>query len=394
MEHKYLVMVTDKNNNKYYSMKKLDGSSFEVEWGRVGYPPQKKTFPLSQWDRKFKSKLKKGYVDQTDLFKKVERTSEFKHLSNSDVQRFVDLIISFSKQSVASNYTIDAASVTLEQITQAQNIIDKLVNISNRRKLDKFSFDTELLGLFATIPRKMKKVKNHLLTDGNKKEMNKIIQVEQDTLDSLSAQNNLAKVEVDSSSNDKTVLEALGIDIGPVTTKEVDAIKSHLGDSRDLFRRAFKAINLKTGKRFDTAIKKSKNKATELLWHGSRNENWFNILQTGLLIRPSCAVFTGAMFGNGIYFAPRAKKSIGYTSRRGSYWASGSSDKAFLALFNVHVGRKKVVDRSDYSMDYDKIIKDGYDSLYAKKSSGFLYNDELIVYDINQCTVQYIVEIG
>ena len=29
------------------------------------------------------------------------------------------------------------------------------------------------------------------------------------------------------------------------------------------------------------------------------------------------------MFGHGLYFAPRAKKSIGYTSLNGSYWSGG-----------------------------------------------------------------------
>jgi hypothetical protein len=37
-------------------------------------------------------------------------------------------------------------------------------------------------------------------------------------------------------------------------------------------------------------------------------------MQTGLLIRPSGAI-SGSMFGDGIYFADKAQKSIGYSSK-------------------------------------------------------------------------------
>jgi poly [ADP-ribose] polymerase len=64
-------------------------------------------------------------------------------------------------------------------------------------------------------------------------------------------------------------------------------------------------------------------------------------MQTGLLIRPSGAVHTGSMFGDGIYFADKAQKSIGYSSLSGSHWTKGNENRAFLALFDVHVGNQK-----------------------------------------------------
>jgi poly [ADP-ribose] polymerase len=100
-------------------------------------------------------------------------------------------------------------------------------------------------------------------------------------------------------------------------------------------KKVYKVVNNKTQVKFDKNLEKASVKKKRLYWHGSRNENWFNILQTGLLIRPSGAVHTGSMFGDGIYFADKAQKSIGYTSLRGSYWAHGGDNKAFLALFDV-----------------------------------------------------------
>ena len=67
------------------------------------------------------------------------------------------------------------------------------------------------------------------------------------------------------------------------------------------------------------------------------------------MIRPSGAIHTGSMFGDGIYFANKAQKSIGYSSLRGSYWTNGGSNKGYLALFDVHVGNQKHIKTHDSS---------------------------------------------
>ena len=74
------------------------------------------------------------------------------------------------------------------------------------------------------------------------------------------------------------------------------------------------------------SIKTSIHKNKKLLWHGSRNENWMSIISNGLILNPN-AVITGKMFGQGIYFAPKSRKSFGYTSYDGSYWARGNSKR-------------------------------------------------------------------
>ncbi|MFR1480267.1 MAG: hypothetical protein ACLSB9_33645 [Hydrogeniiclostridium mannosilyticum] len=88
------------------------------------------------------------------------------------------------------------------------------------------------------------------------------------------------------------------------------------------------------------AFCKGKGRITKkLFWHGSRTENWWSILRTGLVLRPTNSVINGKMFGYGLYFAPRARKSVGYTSLRGSYWAGGHSNYGFMALYEVVYGK-------------------------------------------------------
>ena len=52
MEYKYLLMVTENNNNKYYEMIP-NGNSFTVKYGRVGASAQVASYPESQFDKKY-----------------------------------------------------------------------------------------------------------------------------------------------------------------------------------------------------------------------------------------------------------------------------------------------------------------------------------------------------
>jgi len=40
-----------------------------------------------------------------------------------------------------------------------------------------------------------------------------------------------------------------------------------------------------------------------MFFHGSRNENWWNIIKNGLQLNPNAKI-TGKMLGHGIYLAP------------------------------------------------------------------------------------------
>lgn len=146
----------------------------------------------------------------------------------------------------------------------------------------------------------------------------------------------------------------------------------------------------------------SKNQITEkdihYLYHGSRNENWWNILIQGLSLRPKKSVVrTGAMFGHGLYFALRAKKSIGYSSLKGSYWSGGTSLTGFLAVYKVAYKNPFNVYR--HTPEYKLFTKEnvhrlGADAILASKDQGMLVNDEVVVYDDKQATIRYLIELA
>ena len=61
-----LICVTPNNNNKFYNMTDLGNGQFKVEYGRVGAAATTLTYPISDWNKKYNEKIKKGYVDITE----------------------------------------------------------------------------------------------------------------------------------------------------------------------------------------------------------------------------------------------------------------------------------------------------------------------------------------
>jgi len=108
------------------------------------------------------------------------------------------------------------------------------------------------------------------------------------------------------------------------------------------------------------------------------------------------------MFGYGIYFAPAAMKSIGYTSSRGSCWAKGSQDKGYLAIFKVATGTPYYIYRDGgYSKrpnnwtDFHEAHPEA-DCLWAERNNGDngmrLRMDEVVMYQECQATMEYLIE--
>ena len=406
----YLVMVTENNHNKYYRMiANEDGATFTAEYGRVGASPQKRTYPLSLWNNKRNEKLRKGYVDQTHLMedlitvvKAKKEKSEYKPIENKAIAEIIDRLMSMAKQKVQQNYRVESNQVTQAMVDEAQKIIDDLVSIKATN-----AFNDKLMELFTVIPRKMSNVSDYLAR--TKDDFNRIIKDEQDLLDVMRGQVITHTVEEEEDSEDdqpirnETILEAMGLTVKPVSDDEVQLIKSKLGDCEDRFYQAWRVVNNKTQKRFDEFVAKEKITDTRLFWHGSRNENWWSIINTGLVLRPTNAVITGKLYGYGIYFAPKARKSLGYTSLSGSYWARGNSNSAFMSLMNVAYGEPYDVYsfNSKYnSLTYDGLqkFKNGANSLHAHAGADMGYgnslrNDEVIVYKEDQVTIKYLVEL-
>lgn len=398
----YLVMCTAANNNKYYNLFP-EGDSFRVEYGRIDATKTTKTYHMSKWNAQISSKLKKGYQDVTDLKKDLVQEissanpeSPYREIENAAIRAIVEKLQNMARETIQKNYTVKASAVTQDMVDAAQKIIDALANTSSAIE----EFNANLLKLFTVIPRKMGNVRDCLAD--KPEDFAQIISKEQDLLDVMRGQIYVKQDDEPVTTVEKkqqTILEELGLAMEEATVDDVAMIKTLMNESAGKFRKAWRVTNLKTQERFDKFVADNNIKDTRLLFHGSRSENFWSIIKTGLVLRPTNAVITGKMFGYGCYYAPKCAKSIGYTSLSGSYWAHGGNNTAYMALFYVAYGTPYDVynfDSKYYSLDYNKLqqFKPGANCLHAHSDRGMLRNDEIVVYKEEQMTIKYLIEIG
>lgn len=378
-----LILVSSENNNKYYRFQDLDNGTFKVEYGRVGVTSINEVYPISRWDSKYKEKIKKGYRDVSDL--KAQTIDGKVTFNSTDVEHFYNTFLKYTKESVRRNYTIQVGAVTKLMVDEAQGLINELSKAQLTEDFNKF-----LVQLYTVLPRRMGNVKDHLAPMiGSHKDdtriFNKIITSEQDVLDSLSSQ-----IITNLVSGDQNIEDLLGVKIQLV--ENPDWLKTLINPTNSSKHRPYKIYKLVHKARteiFNTWLDKQDNKNCELLIHGTRNPNIFSILKSGLILRPTNAVISGAAYGEGIYHSAHTDKSLGYTGY--------DSDKIFL-IQNVHMGNPyvyegwyrdgKAISRQQMRYDYLKSI--GHDSLYVKPGDG-LRNSEYIVYNQQQTNTEYLL---
>ena len=411
------------NSNKVYIMEELTDGRIKCEYGRVGKSLVTEYKPSSKWDSVLKQKLSKtkGYTDVTDLLAEPvvddskPANNKVDNIKDEIVKKLIDELMSFANKSIQRNYKVTQEAVSEQQVTAAQEII---TNISGLIQIgvDIKHINDMLLKLYTIIPRRMDNVKDHLFRDVSNDvtltNAQRLLDNEQSALDTMAGQVELIKqqreaakkaAEAEAKGDEEvveeevTILDQMGLTVEVETdTETLELVKKLMGPNANQIKKVFKVRNNKTQVKFDKNLEKAEVKKKRLYWHGSRNENWFNIMQSGLLIRPSGAVHTGSMFGDGIYFADKAQKSIGYSSLRGSYWAHGGDNKAFLALYDVHLGKQKEIlhhDSSCYKLSQKVMDAEGYNSVYAKGGAD-LRNNEFIIYRAEQCTISHLIEIG
>jgi len=395
------------NSNKVYIMEELTDGRIRCDYGRVGKELTIEYKDKSKWDTVYKQKLSKAknYTDVTELMVEpvVSKTgAKTVDITDKEVKKLIDDLMAFANKSIQQNYKVTQEAVSEQQVNAAQEVIDSINKILNIG-VDTKTLNDLLMKLYTTIPRKMKDVRDHLFSDvtnkASLKEAKDLINNEQDTLDTMAGQVKLLKQKANlgNTKGDITILEQMGVSIELETDpKQLELIHKLLGPNKSQVKRIFKVNNPKTAATFDKRYSSATIKKKRLYWHDSRNENWFNLLQTGLLIRPAGAVHTGSMFGDGIYFADKAQKALGYSSLKNSYWTKGNSDKGYLALFDVHVGNQKEIlhhNSSCYSLCEKILQKDKYDSVFAKGGAD-LRNNEYVIYNIQQCTISHLMELG
>ena len=400
--------ATGRGNNQQYVMENLHDGTFRGTESRVGitigrHRPRSFINPMEKWDEIFQSKVSRGYmVTKTKKMeqKVIEKNTssingnEYAPIADASVNKVVTLLLECTTAVLSQNYRIKIDDISDEMIAFGQSILKELS--SGYSKMSVAEFNNKLKALYAAIPRRIDNLSKVLAK--RKLDFNDIIADEQELFDVMVNRVRNAH-DLDNCSVRPTVLEAFHLDWRDVTEEEQNKVLSMLKGNASQYVKAWRIRNRRTEERFDRFCQQeqlSEGHGIDHLFHGSRTENFWSIVTNGLLINPDCGVQrTGSMFGNGTYFAPLAQKSLGYTD--GGYWAGGNTDVRFLAIYRVATGKHHDIYQGCDTSHTKNVFQKKYPGAHCVWAHGrgtggtTLLNDEVVVYDEAQSTIEYLI---
>ena len=398
---------TGKGLNQKVTLENQKNGCFKYTESRIGiqigvFKPKSHLRSMDSWDSTVHQLLRTGYIlaKKERMEKKVLKNdmsvdgSSYAKISDESVRTIVNRIIGFANKVVNTQYTVKVDDISDEMIALGADILKGLSDKVNAGAISIGNFNAELIRLFSVIPRRMDNVSRYLAKD--EADIPDILKAEQELYDVL-----ISQLRTYGKSSKADILSANGLKMRHVSQDEAKMLRERLGSEGHRYIDAWKVENTRSKQAFNEFCRRENltdGHGIDHLFHGSRNENWWSILTKGLTVNPPAGVvICGKAYGYGIYFAPQACKSMGYTSRAGSKWAGGSADTGFLLLSEVATGKRYNGHLGiDTSLNFEKLkkIAPGCHCTWAEsRYSGFVM-DEVIVYKDCQSTPEYLIEVG
>ena len=392
---KFLTCINpEKNAYKFYKLVVV-GNEVKASYGRMGvkkgeqFGERSFMYPASMFWIKYYEKIGKGYEDRTELYLDDKNMNESQNkqkvskkiAKSTPSSELFEKLYAFAKNAVKRAEI--KAPITDAIIIESKNLLDEM-----RKTSSVDEFNSYLLKLMSILQRPVK--------TGNGRGVKELMASSQSDFSSIILRENDLLMAMDGSATIKTADSSsfadYGIEVFVATDKQKEQVLSHLSDSlKPKVNKIYRVIPQKQQKLFNEYLKKNNIKKVKQLWHGSHNQNWLSIVKNSLVLNPD-AIITGKMFGQGIYFAPSSTKSWNYTSYRGTSWASGSSDVAYMGLYAVAYGKPYDVTSWSASENYKQTMKKkGCDCLHAHAGIS-LRNDEIVLYHEAAIVLNYIVE--
>lgn len=407
-DHYFILVDPVRNINRSYKTFDLGAGEWSSTTGDIGakqgltrrsrHVVVPKTHPDYMFGIRIMEKLLDGYQDKSEchsvkIVRQKNADSDVSGITDERIAGLIERLMKFAEMAIKENYTVSYTDVTDAMIAQAHGALNEM-----RKSQSVEEFNKHLLDLMHIIPRKIgHKMSVRMMLAGTPKDYAGILMRETELLDIMEGQIHIGTSETNPG---ETILDRLGLTVECATEEQTENVRKHLNDAlKPRLERVYRVKNIRTQKAFDKYMQEhittdGNMPETKFFWHGSRNANWFSILQKGLLLNPDAAI-TGKMFGNGVYFAPQSMKSWGYTSA--GKWTGEGSEHAYMALYETAYGTPHEVysfDGSWSGFNYKTLQSKfpGCDCVHAKADKGMLLNDEIIFYREDQMTIQYLCE--
>lgn len=337
-----------------------------------------------------------GLKENVDGKKPKKKSTKSKIVVPANISRIITQSVEENVHNVTSATSIKYSNgrfetplgpVTLDHIKKAKEPLDELKELLESKKSGDDVYDDVINAnnlYFSLIPHTFgRKISTDDWINDNDK-----LSDEYDILEQLESAVNLGEEMTDEAGG---ILESLKLKFIETERKEYLRLRNKFEDSRAHNHNNLRDWTVKNI--FELELNKERKNYTNRsiagreveLFHGSRNCNILSIMSSGLII-PSVAAH-GRMFGNGIYAAPSSTKALNYST---GFWGSGKNKypNAFVFVVNFSLGREHNPRRSIWGGP-----PSGYDSVWANAREAGLYNDEVIVYSLEQCTITHIIEL-
>lgn len=431
-KRKFVCVNLRENNNKYWDVTLFDNDDVLTEWGRVGYgetngvhlSTQSKTHSgVGQRfvDKKIDEKYAKGYKEIDAIDASVGNNGKPKIVVSSNLQKIAQeqivnnhpqtqkLITYLTKVNAHNIYDVTGGKIeydisdgllktargiiTQNAISEARDLLNNIGTQIHKKKFEDNTTISLVENFLTIVPQNMgmrRFTVKSFLPDIS------AVQKQNDLLDALDASFTAAIKAKPKKEGEKTV---------EVEKPKVFDCKLELVEDGKIFDRIQKLFNSTSNRVHSSYGMKIKQiytveiasvlKSFELnkkrinnvmsLWHGTKHCHVLSILKQGLVVPPSSSSYvTGRMFSDGIYFALQSSKSLNYAN---GYWGGSKGDKMFMFLCDVALGNYYIP-----SGPTSKKPPKGYDSYWAKPHKSGVMNDEIVIFNTNQCNLTYLLE--
>jgi len=418
----YIKSDVEKNNNKFWKIMLYDNFEIHVHNGRVGGKGQfqkPKCFndmddAEKYYNKKIKSKStpKKGYTKAEVLLDEdtevtVNNDGNLEDIAvkqiagqSTETVKLIKLLSQKNIHNIISSTTIKYDSskgsfktplgiITQTGIDKARIVLDELVPYVKKSQYTNKHFIDQFQQYVQLIPHKVKRKLDpeYIFPDTD------AFQKEGQILDALDAslQDVLSSKPTTKKSKKKTA-NVFNVEVDILDDKkEFNRIKDYYNKTRKSVHTSYtldvkKVYTVKINDMYDAFENEGKKIGNIMeLWHGSRIENCLSILKSGLIIpNSSSSHVTGRMYGDGVYASDISTKALNYAQ---GYWSGNHDSNCFMFLVDFAMGKQYIAKGS-----YESFPKSGYDSTYAKEGKSGVLNNEMIVYNLYQCNIKYLVE--
>ena len=274
-EEKYFVKEED-GKLRFYRMIP-NGEEFTTIAGTTGYKNVITKHPIYNWDRIYNARKRKGYTDQTDVFRATGIIAKRRGPYPSVVVELRDA----AKKTFASTYLTPARRMTPEQIQEADDVIACMADIE-----DLVEFNSAIIYLCQVMPRRTDNMAALLAV--SPRDYSTIIVREKSLL-------SLAKGEFDMDQKEQeyfqmnnedmniSVMDMYGVSMSEVSPQEEQQIKGLLGKVlARRFQKAWRVVNQPLNDAYYEKLKQYEDCTERLCILSGRDYVWWSRVCLGV----------------------------------------------------------------------------------------------------------------